>query len=137
MISMIVAAVLATSAPAAPADDYRARYRGCRTRECDARVLRRKRRQAWARRHPWQHRWNNLAQWERNWLRSTAWCESRNNPRTNTGNGYYGLTQFTASTAWAAGFRKLPHLTSWHEQAVRSVWWMHRAGAGQWPVCGR
>jgi membrane-bound lytic murein transglycosylase MltF len=134
---MIVAAVLASSAPAQAADDYQARYRGCRTRECDARVLRRKRQRAWARRHPWQYRFNRLAAWERSWVRSTAWCESHNNPRTSTGNGYYGLLQFSWPTAQAAGFRTYPHLTSWHEQAVRGVWWMRRAGRGQWPVCGR
>jgi hypothetical protein len=52
----IVAAVLAGPSAAQAADPvtYDARYRGCRSRACDARVLRRKRRQAWARRHPWE-----------------------------------------------------------------------------------
>lgn len=108
----------------------------CRTDACWERVHE-ARRAAWAREHPWVHRWNHLAPWERVWLRRTAWCESRNNPRTNTGNGFYGLVQFSWPTARAAGFSRLPHLTSWHEQAVRGVWWMRRAGAGQWPVCGR
>lgn len=126
-VALLVAAVLTPAAHSGPAH-----FPGCESWAC----VRRVKRERWARRHPWVHRWNRLSTGDRAWLRSTARCESGNNPHTNTGNGFYGLVQFTASTARAAGFKRLPHLTSWHEQAVRAVWWMHSHGRGQWPVCG-
>jgi len=84
----------------------------------------------------WRIRWDKLSAADKAWADSTASCESGHNPRTNTGNGFYGAFQFTASTAAAAGFQTLPHLTSWYEQAVRAVRWRNIAGSGQWPVCG-
>lgn len=97
-------------------------------------------RSLWAWRHRYAHRWpirfNGLPSWDRSWAYSTGACESGNNPGTNTGNGFYGSHQFTLSTARAAGFTRRPDLTSWHEQAVRAVWWMHKTSVSQWPICG-
>jgi hypothetical protein len=86
--------------------------------------------------HVWPIRYNRLSAGDRAWAVNTGACESGNNPATNTGNGFYGLLQFTLPTARAAGFTRRPDLTSWHEQATRAVWWMHKTSPGQWPVCG-
>lgn len=66
-----------------------------------------------------------------------ARCESGGNPRTNTGNGYYGLYQFTASTWHAMGGKSLPHRNSGAEQTKRAQILQDRAGWGQWPACTR
>lgn len=87
--------------------------------------------------HRWPIRFNALPSWDRSWAWSTGACESGNNPATNTGNGFHGAFQFVLSTWWAAGGTGVPEQHSWHYQAVIAVGWMHRAGAGQWPVCGR
>jgi hypothetical protein len=73
---------------------------------------------------------------DRQWYRSTARCESGNDPWINTGNGYFGAVQWLPSTWQAAGGTGLPIHHGRHEQGVRGVRWMHRAGRGQWPVCG-
>ena len=95
----------------------------------------------WRWRHAYAQRWvivfNRLPSWDRAWAYSTGACESGNNPATNTGNSYFGAFQFLPSTWWAAGGTGYPHQHSWHFQAVVAVRWMHRAGAGQWPICGR
>lgn len=93
-------------------------------------------RAAWHRRYRWVIGWRNLSAYDKAWAINTSSCESGRNPTTNTGNGYYGAFQFSASTAYAAGFQTLPHYTSLHEQDVRSVRWRNIAGASQWPVCG-
>lgn len=97
-------------------------------------------RRSWAWRRSYRHRWpirfNRLPAYERAWAFSTGACESGNNPATNTGNGFYGAFQFVLSTAWAAGFTVRPDLASWHEQAVRAVWWKWETSDEQWPVCG-
>lgn len=94
----------------------------------------------WAWRHAYAQRWvivfNRLPSYDRAWAYSTGACESGNNPATNTGNGFYGAFQFVMSTWYAAGGTGSPTAHSWHYQAVIAVRWMHRAGAGQWPVCG-
>lgn len=95
-------------------------------------------RRAYAR-HPelrWRMEWRSLSSADQGWALATGACESGNRPGTNTGNGFLGAFQFTAPTARAAGFRSLPHLTSWWEQAVRAVRWRNIAGRGQWPICG-
>lgn len=84
-------------------------------------------------RHIWR---TQITRGDRGWYRSTAACESGNNPWINTGNGYYGAVQWLPSTWHAAGGWGLPTQHGRHEQAVRGVWWMHTAGRGQWPVCG-
>lgn len=77
---MIVALVVA-AAVAAPAHAQTADHRsGCRTRACDARVLRRQRRARWARRHPWEHARNGLyrtSPWLRASLARLRGCETR------------------------------------------------------------
>lgn len=84
----------------------------------------------------WRIQWDKLSAADKAWVRSTAACESGGNPRTNTGNGFYGLLQFLPSTWIAAGGKGLPSDASYYEQAVRGVRWRNIAGAGQWPVCG-
>lgn len=58
------------------------------------------------------------------------------NPATNTGNGFEGAFQFMYSTWLSAGGTGHAYQHSWHYQAVIAIAWMHRAGPGQWPVCG-
>lgn len=64
-------------------------------------------------------------------------CESGGNPRINTGNGYYGLYQFTARTWRAVGGSQLPHQKPADEQTKRAQILQGRAGWGQWPSCTR
>ncbi|WP_166390998.1 transglycosylase family protein [Nocardioides ochotonae] len=68
--------------------------------------------------------WDRLAQ-----------CESGGNWATNTGNGYYGGLQFSASTWAAVGGTGLPHQHSREEQIKRGQILQSRAGWGQWPHC--
>ncbi len=66
-----------------------------------------------------------------------ARCESGGNPATNTGNGYYGLYQFSASTWRAMGGSGLPSDASAAEQTQRAQALQARSGWGQWPGCAR
>ncbi|MDO5719935.1 MAG: transglycosylase family protein [Actinomycetaceae bacterium] len=66
-----------------------------------------------------------------------AQCESGGNPATNTGNGYYGLYQFSASTWRSVGGTGLPSDASAAEQTQRAQILQQRAGWGQWPACAR
>ncbi|WP_201308920.1 resuscitation-promoting factor [Puerhibacterium puerhi] len=66
-----------------------------------------------------------------------AQCESGGNPATNTGNGYYGLYQFTVSTWQSVGGSGLPSEASAAEQTQRAQILQERAGWGQWPACAR
>ncbi|MGW6004004.1 transglycosylase family protein [Oerskovia enterophila] len=66
-----------------------------------------------------------------------AKCESGGNPATNTGNGYYGLYQFSASTWRAMGGSGLPSDASAAEQTQRAQALQARSGWGQWPGCAR
>lgn len=68
--------------------------------------------------------WDQLAQ-----------CESGGNWQINTGNGYYGGLQFTASTWRAVGGTGLPHQHSREEQILRAEILLARSGWGQWPAC--
>ncbi|QCX28528.1 resuscitation-promoting factor [Nocardioides jishulii] len=68
--------------------------------------------------------WDRLAQ-----------CESGGNWGTNTGNGYYGGLQFSASTWASVGGSGLPHQHSREEQIKRGKILQARAGWGQWPHC--
>ncbi|CAN5190418.1 resuscitation-promoting factor [soil metagenome] len=70
--------------------------------------------------------WDRLAQ-----------CESGGNWKTNTGNGFYGGLQFSASTWRAVGGSGLPHQNSREEQIKRGIILQERAGWGQWPGCSR
>ncbi|PFG41902.1 transglycosylase-like protein with SLT domain [Isoptericola jiangsuensis] len=62
-------------------------------------------------------------------------CESGGRPGINTGNGYYGMYQFTASTWRAVGGSGLPHRHGAAEQTKRAQILQARAGWGQWPHC--
>jgi uncharacterized protein YabE (DUF348 family) len=64
-----------------------------------------------------------------------AECESGGNPATNTGNGYYGLYQFSQSTWTAMGGSGLPSEASAAEQTMRAQALQQQSGWGQWPAC--
>lgn len=66
-----------------------------------------------------------------------ARCESGGNPATNTGNGYYGLYQFSLPTWRAMGGSGLPSEASAAEQTQRAQALQARSGWGQWPACAR
>jgi LysM repeat protein len=68
------------------------------------------------------------------WARLAA-CESGGNPAINTGNGYYGAYQFSASTWRSVGGSGLPHQASLEEQTARAQALQARSGWGQWPAC--
>jgi hypothetical protein len=116
----------------------------CHSRGCWKRVHA-ARASHWLRVHrPWIYAWRHLTPHERSWAHCIADYETRGIPwnrkaQTNTGNGYYGSTQFLASTARSAGFKSRPDHVTLHEQLVRTVWWAHRAGSSQWSTsqwCG-
>jgi peptidoglycan hydrolase CwlO-like protein len=71
---------------------------------------------------------------------AVALCESGGNWSINTGNGYYGGLQFSAST-WAAhgGLTYAPRadLASRAEQIAVAENVLASQGAGAWPTCGR
>jgi hypothetical protein len=69
-------------------------------------------------------------------LEAIASCESGGNPRTDTGNGFYGKYQFTLATWQAVGGSGNPARASESEQDSRAAQLLARAGADQWPVCG-
>lgn len=66
-----------------------------------------------------------------------AFCESGGRPGTNTGNGFYGMYQFTLPTWKAVGGSGLPSEASAEEQTKRAQILQARAGWGQWPACTR
>lgn len=65
-------------------------------------------------------------------------CESHGNYATNTGNGYYGAYQFSASTwrSMKTGY-EYAHLAPPSVQDDAAVRLQKRGGWGQWPVCSR
>jgi hypothetical protein len=66
-----------------------------------------------------------------------AQCESSSRWNLNTGNGYYGGLQFSASTWQAYGGPGLPHEHSREDQIeiARRVW--RARGWSPWPSCSR
>lgn len=64
-----------------------------------------------------------------------AQCESGGVPTRNSGNGYYGLYQFSASTWKSVGGSGLPSEASAEEQTMRAQTLQQRSGWGQWPAC--
>jgi hypothetical protein len=64
-----------------------------------------------------------------------AGCESGGNWATNTGNGYYGGLQFSASTWQAVGGSGLPSDHSRETQIHFGQILQARSGWGQWPHC--
>ena len=61
-----------------------------------------------------------------------AQCESGGNPSINTGNGYYGMYQFSLPTWRSVGGTGLPSEASAEEQTMRARMLQQRAGGGQW-----
>jgi transglycosylase-like protein len=71
-------------------------------------------------------------------LASIAACESGGNPQAIGGGGAFrGKYQFTYATWAAVGGSGDPAAASEAEQDMRAAILYQRAGAGQWPVCGR
>ena len=68
--------------------------------------------------------WDELAQ-----------CESGGDWSINTGNGYYGGLQFSASSWTAVGGSGLPHEHSREEQIKRGKLLQAQQGWGAWPSC--
>ncbi len=66
-----------------------------------------------------------------------AQCESGGNWNTNTGNGYYGGLQFSASTWRAYGGSGSAHNASRAEQIAVAERVLAGQGWGAWPVCSR
>lgn len=66
-----------------------------------------------------------------------AQCESGGNPATNTGNGFYGLYQFSLSTWQAYGGTGLPSDASAATQTAIAQKLQAAAGWGQWPGCAK
>jgi uncharacterized protein YabE (DUF348 family) len=64
-----------------------------------------------------------------------AECESGGDPTINTGNGYYGLYQFSLPTWQAMGGSGLPSDASAAEQTMRAQALQQQSGWGQWPAC--
>ncbi len=64
-----------------------------------------------------------------------AQCESGGDPTANTGNGYYGMYQFSLSTWQAYGGSGLPSEASAAEQTAVAKRLQAAAGWGQWPHC--
>lgn len=62
-------------------------------------------------------------------------CESGGNYSDNTGNGYYGAYQFSASTWHSLGYSGLPSDASPSVQDQAAQQLQARSGWGQWPVC--
>jgi hypothetical protein len=84
--------------------------------------------------------WENFSHRDKRWARRTSECESGGNPKihSSTRPRYHGAFQFLKSTWRSAPMSRGrdPHRYSWKTQAVVAVKLKHRAGAGQWPVCG-
>ena len=71
-------------------------------------------------------------------LQAIAACESGGNPRAVSADGTYrGKYQFSYATWAAVGGSGDPAAASEAEQDMRAALLYARAGAGQWPVCGR
>src|ERR1041384_3882885 len=66
-----------------------------------------------------------------------AQCESGGNWSTNTGNGYYGGLQFSASTWRAYGGSGRADQASREEQIRVAENVLRSQGIGAWPSCGR
>ena len=68
------------------------------------------------------------------WAR-LAQCESGGNPTTNTGNGFYGMYQFTLETWQSLGGTGYPHEADAATQTAMAKKLQAKAGWGQWPGC--
>ncbi|MCB0976955.1 MAG: transglycosylase family protein [Acidimicrobiales bacterium] len=66
-----------------------------------------------------------------------AQCEAGGNWAINTGNGYYGGLQFSASSWHAVGGTGLPHQHSRETQIAMGERLRAAQGWGAWPACSR
>ena len=64
-----------------------------------------------------------------------ARCESGGDPKTNTGNGFYGMYQFTLETWQSLGGTGYPHEADAATQTAMAKKLQAQAGWGQWPGC--
>ncbi len=64
-----------------------------------------------------------------------ARCESGGRPETNTGNGFYGMYQFTLETWQALGGTGYPHEADAATQTAMAKKLQAQSGWGQWPGC--
>ena len=117
------------------------RYVRCVETRAKARAGARVARKAWRARRTdyslyWRIRFARLPSYAQQWAWSTGACESGNNSRTSTGNGFYGAFQWVPSTWYAAGGDRFPTEASWHHQAVLAWNWHVGHPSGQWPNCG-
>jgi resuscitation-promoting factor RpfA len=64
-------------------------------------------------------------------------CESGGNYSINSGNGYYGAYQFSASTWRSLGFTGLPHQASAAVQDTAAAKLQAQQGWRPWPGCSR
>ena len=64
-----------------------------------------------------------------------AQCESGGKPDTNTGNGFYGMYQFTLETWQALGGTGYPHEADAATQTAMAKKLQAQSGWGQWPGC--
>jgi uncharacterized protein YabE (DUF348 family) len=71
-----------------------------------------------------------------NWA-ALAQCESSGNPKAVNPAGYYGLYQFSLRTWASVGGSGNPVDASVAEQTKRAEILYNKAGAGQWPHCGK
>jgi hypothetical protein len=62
-------------------------------------------------------------------------CESGDNYQENTGNGFFGAYQFSASTWTGLGYPGRPDLESPSMQDAAAMKLQAEAGWGQWPAC--
>ena len=119
----------------------------CQTRACDERVAAKKAWDLCVERHgadlcTWRNRYRRLPAADQRWVRCIAYWETYGIPWSRKSRvvgtwGHLGSTQFAASTARAAGFRRPVTSVTLHEQLVRSVWWARREGRSQWSTAGR
>jgi hypothetical protein len=70
------------------------------------------------------------------WQRLRA-CESGGSYTRNSGNGYYGAYQFSASTWHSLGYAGLPNQADPATQDAAAQALLARSGWGQWPACSR
>jgi hypothetical protein len=64
-------------------------------------------------------------------------CESGGNYQENTGNGFYGAYQFSASTWTSLGYPGRPDQEPPAMQDAAAQKLQSRSGWGQWPACSR
>ena len=64
-----------------------------------------------------------------------AQCESGGNPATNTGNGFYGMYQFTLETWQSLGGTGYPYEADAATQTAMAKKLQAQSGWGQWPGC--